>query len=375
LTERAQQQLTAIDQVLPGRDRRLSERRPLVEETLTVWGPDGAGGFLGRQLCDGGGDAVLGSASGVYLRPDLQEAVVELELPGRDVIPPAPAFRYVKSTDTIRPEPFRDAEVKLRYGRLVGAVSLRALADLFELTPDRLVESAVVNGHIKAIDAATGRETRPCVVSVSATRGAFAEIRLDAPELDPIRCLREYLNAIVSPHPFDLEAVRPVMQFDHTKYKFVEGLDVLAGLDSRLDLLALTPTEFEHLIRRLVEAMGMQAWVTQASNDDGVDAVAFNDLPLIGGECVIQAKRYSKLVRHEAVQALAGVIDDKRASRGILVTTSWVGQKSRDFAHRHGRIEIHEGRQLKHLLRQHLDIDALISLPVTPPGWSHSDIA
>jgi restriction system protein len=58
------------------------------------------------------------------------------------------------------------------------------------------------------------------------------------------------------------------------QFKFVEGMDAVAGLDSRPDLLAMTPTEFEHLVRQLFEAMGMKSWATQASNDDGVDAVA-----------------------------------------------------------------------------------------------------
>ena len=63
------------------------------------------------------------------------------------------------------------------------------------------------------------------------------------------------------------------------------------------------------------------------------------------------------------------------AAKGVLVTTSWVGKASRDFAARNGnRIQIIEGRELKHLLREHLGIDALISLPKLPPGWEQHDI-
>lgn len=68
--------------------------------------------------------------------------------------------------------------------------------------------------------------------------------------------LTSYLNAVISPHPYDLEAVHPVVQFDLSKYKFVEEVNVIAGPDSRPDLLALTSVEFEHLlIRGLSEAM------------------------------------------------------------------------------------------------------------------------
>jgi restriction system protein len=75
------------------------------------------------------------------------------------------------------------------------------------------------------------------------------------------------------------------------------------------------------------------------------------------------------------VHALADVMEDKNAAKGVLVTTSWAGKASRDFAARNGsRIQIIEGRELKHLLKEHLGIDALISLPKLPPGWNQLDI-
>lgn len=93
-----------------------------------------------------------------------------------------------------------------------------------------------------------------------------------------------------------------------------------AGLDDA------GPIEFEHFIRRLFEAYGMKAWVTQASRDDGIDAVATNEDPMTGGLCIIQAKRTKNTVPAEAVRALAGVMHDKAAAKGILVTTAWFGR-------------------------------------------------
>jgi restriction system protein len=148
----------------------------------------------------------------------------------------------------------------------------------------------------------------------------------------------------------------------------------MAGLDSRPDLLALKPVEFEHLVRELFQAMGMKSWVTQGSKDDGVDGVAINADPIVGGLCIIQAKRYSRIVGLEAVHALAGVMNDKAAAKGVLVTTSWVGKASRDFAARNGRIEIIEGRHLKALLHEYLNLDVLIGLPTLPPGWTQRDL-
>jgi restriction system protein len=137
----------------------------------------------------------------------------------------------------------------------------------------------------------------------------------------------------------------------------------------------LTPRNFEHLVRALFEAIGLKSWVTQDTRDDGVDGVAVNEDPIVGGLCVIQAKRYSKVVGLEAVHALAGTMEDKHAAKGVLVTTSWVGKASRDFAARHERIEIIEGRHLKSMLLEHLGLDVLISLPKLPPGWERDNIS
>jgi restriction system protein len=86
--------------------------------------------------------------------------------------------------------------------------------------------------------------------------------------------------------------------------------------------------------------MGMKSWTTQTSKDDGVDAVAVNEDPVFGGLCVIQAKRYRSAVGVEPVPALAGVMEDKHATKGIMVTTSWVTKDGHAFATRHGRIQI-----------------------------------
>jgi restriction system protein len=46
-----------------------------------------------------------------------------------------------------------------------------------------------------------------------------------------------------------------------------------------------------------------------------------------------------------------------------MVTTSWYGKESWEFAARHGRIELIDGPRLKHLLKERTGLDVLISLP------------
>ena len=376
LTKAVHAKVAAFDRLLQDRNRRFAGRSRGAEEAFNAGGPEAFVEAVQRALATSVyPEGLDGSCAAQYV-PESAELWVEYELPRQQVIPAVTGYRYVKTKGAIQPGPRKDADIRKLYEQLVARVALRTLAEAFEVAPVTLVGGIVFNGYVSAKDRATGKAVRPLLISVHATRDAFGEIVLEEPELDPVACLRGYLNAVISPHPYDLEPVRPVVQFDLSKYKFVEEMNVIAGLDSRPDLLALKPVEFEHLVRELFEAMGMKSWVTQASRDEGVNGVAINEDPIVGGLCVIQAKRYSKIVDLEAIHALAGVMDDKNAAKGVLVTTSWVGKASRDFAARNGsRIQIIEGRQLKYLLREHLGLDVLIGLPKLPPGWDQADIS
>ena len=298
-------------------------------------------------------------------RPGPREVVVEYELPLQSVIPAERDYKYVEARDEIDTVTRPVKEIKDRYARLIAMVALRTIHEVFAADEAGL-KVVTFYGYVSTKDRATGQPVRPCLISVSAQQELFATFVLA--DLDPVACLHK-LNALVSPHPYDLEAVRPVVDFETllSQYKFVEGMDAVAGLDSRPDLLDMTPTKFEHLVRQLFEAMGMQSWVTQASKDDGVDAVAVNEDPVFGGLCVIQAKRYRGAVGIEPVRALAGVMEDKHATKGIMVTTSWVTKDGHAFATRHGRIQIMECEEMKYLCKEHLGQDVLISLPKPPP--------
>ncbi len=83
-------------------------------------------------------------------------------------------------------------------------------------------------------------------------------------------------------------------------------------------------------------------------------------------EILIQAKRYSRCVPANDVRALAGSVEEKRATSGILVTTAWVGPESKAFAVRNNRLRIIEGGELKHLLNEYLHLDVRIDLGALP---------
>jgi restriction system protein len=297
----------------------------------------------------------------VAYRPENRDVVVEFELPPQSVVSPLRGYKYIKTRDAIDSLARPETEVKQRYKLLIARVALRTLHEVFGATPSDVVEAVVFNGRVSTIDRATGKPSRPHLLSVSAERAVFQDLVLAA--VDPAACLKR-LNALVSPNPFDMEAVEPFIEFDLRRFRFMDDLDVVAGLDGRKNLLKLTPYEFEHLAKDLFVAMGAEAWNTFPSKDGGVDAVAVSKHLAFGGVCFIQAKRYTGVVGLEAVHALTGVMADHNATTGVLVTTSWFGRASEQFASRN-RITLINGAELKELLKKYLNLDVIPG--TTPP--------
>jgi restriction system protein len=297
----------------------------------------------------------------VAYRPENTDVVVEFELPPQKVVPRVRGYKFVKNRDAIDPLARPDNEVKQRYKLLIARVALRTLHEIFGATPPDVVQAVVFNGRVSTIDRATGKPARPHLLSVSAERSIFQDLVLA--EVDPAACLVR-LNALVSPNPFDMEAVEPFIEFDLRRFRFMDDLDVVSGLDGRKNLLKLTPYEFEYLVKDLFVAMGTEAWNTFPSKDGGVDAVAVSKHLAFGGVCFIQAKRYTGVVGLEAVHALTGVMADHNATTGVLVTTSWFGRASEQFAGRN-RITLINGAELKDLLKKYLNLDVIPG--TTPP--------
>ncbi|WP_329621172.1 restriction endonuclease [Streptomyces sp. NBC_01255] len=298
----------------------------------------------------------------VSYQADTGDLLVQIDLPLEDVVPAARAYRYVKTRDEITTVPRPEKERRELYATVLAQTALRTVHELFAADTEEVVRSIALNGHVATIDRATGRNVRPCLITLQTSRDEFGELVLT--QVDPRACLKR-LRSLISPNPYELEPVRPLVTFDLSKFRLMDSLDVVAGLDSRPVLMDLTPTEFEHLIRQLFEAIGLDSVNTQPSKDEGVDAIAMNTDPVMKGLCIIQAKRTKNVVPFETVSALAGVVEHKRAAKGILVTTSWFGRASEAFANEHGRLELLDGANLVHLFKEHMDLD-VIPGPVPP---------
>jgi restriction system protein len=336
-----------------------------VERNFRAAVPDAVEEFFGQVLALSEYPSDFPHEYQIAYRQEPRELVIEYRLPPVEVIPTARDFRYVKTRRQIDELARPVKETKELYASVIHQVALRTMWECFAVTvAEDVVDTVVFNGIVPATNRATGQAEELHLISAPASRTDFSTLVLD--QLDPAACLK-HLKAILSPHPFDLEPVEPVIEFQKAKYRFADPVDALAGIDSRPDLLKMDWYKFENLIRQLFEAMGLDVQVTQSSRDEGIDAVAYNKTDIVHrSEILVQAKRYSNCVPTNDVRALAGSVEEKRATAGVLVTTAWVSPETKAFAARNNRLSIIEGGELKHLLAEHLNLDVRIDLARRP---------
>lgn len=294
----------------------------------------------------------------VAYTPHGEQVVVRFELPPVEVVPDVVSYSYIGTAGELREKKRAAAEIKQLYLSIVSQIALLYMRDLLEADP--ALENVELSGHVHAVNPATGQRDYPCLISFAVDRDRYAGLNLR--DVTPAACLK-YLNALVSRHPHAVEPVTPVRDFDLARYAFIESVDVIAELDSRPDLTRMTPDEFEHFVRQLFEARGLEGWTTERTGDDGVDAVVLNRDPMVGGLTIVQAKKYTRVLGVSHIRELVGAMDEKRAGRGILVTTSWFTSGCWTKARENGRVELIDGPRLRWLVQEHLQRDVLVAPP------------
>lgn len=294
--------------------------------------------------------------------PESKQLVVEYQLPTIDVVPANSAVRYVRKSDELLAIPRKLAEIRNLYRDVLAQVTCRALYSIVDADTARTVEVIALNGFVDTIAPGTGKRITPTIISV---RALAAELRdIDFARVEPIACLVG-LKALISRSAHELEPVRPIVNFNMVDHRFIDKTDILSNLDSRPNIAELSPSEFESLMTNLFEKMGLETRLTQASRDGGVDCVAWDMRPVVGGKVVIQAKRYKNTVGVSAVRDLFGTMMNEGAAKGILVTTSGFGASAYDFA-KNKPIELVTGSNLLSMLSEYADINAKIDFP---QGW------
>jgi restriction system protein len=103
-------------------------------------------------------------------------------------------------------------------------------------------------------------------------------------------------------------------------------------------------------------------------------AVVINRDPMVGGLTFVQAKKYTRVLGVDHIRELVSAMEEKRAGRGILVTTSWFPNGCWTKATENSRVELIDGPRLRDLVQEHLHKDVLVAPPTgrartwTPPS-------
>lgn len=285
--------------------------------------------------------------------PDTGMLVIDYQLPSPEQLPSVERVTYVKSRNEVTEKHLTEAKAKKLFDSVCYQVALRTIHELFEADVPDALRAITFNGWVEAIDRATGRNTRSCILSVQALKEEF--LAIDLAHVDPKACFK-LLKGVAAASLAQLAPVRPMLRLDRNDARFVDSYDVAHRLDETTNLAAMSWEDFEHLVRELFgkvfSGAGAEVRVTQASRDGGVDAIALDPDPIKGGKIVIQAKRYTGTVGVSAVRDLYGTVLNEGANRGILVTTSDFGPDAYKFAT--GKpITLLSGGNLLSLLAEH----------------------
>lgn len=108
--------------------------------------------------------------------------------------------------------------------------------------------------------------------------------------------------------------------------------------------------EYEHCCARLLRASGWDAWVSSASNDQGVDIVAKGN----GVVVAIQCKKYSTPVGNKAVQEVSAGKSHYRADYAVVVSNSTFTTAAKQLAKSAKVVLLHHGELNE--LSKHLKI-------------------
>ena len=243
------------------------------------------------------------------------------------------------------------SEIKTAENALYPVISMVIALSVAKklLLPD--VDSIVVNGWVNHRSKTTGVALITYCTSLIAPVEKLRQI--EWVHADPSAAFSS-LKGNVS-RSLEFNPIAPPVRLDVSDARFVDAREILSNMSDGENLASMDWDDFEHLCRELFERVfasnGATVSVTQASRDQGVDAIINDPDPIKGGKIVIQAKRYVNTVDVSAVRDLWGTVSHEGAMKGLLVTTSQFGPDSYSFS-KDKPITLINGSELLYLLEQ-----------------------
>ncbi len=293
----------------------------------------------------------IGSNADISYNDETRILIINYPIPDFELISTLPKeVKLVKGE--IKKTYYPESVVKKIYDDFIYQIIFAVVNAIYIGDIYKHINNIVINGIANTIDRSVGKSKEICVASLQISRDEFDDINFSL--IDPKQCFVR-LKGISAPKLYDLTPIAPIMQTNKDDKRFVEAYDVAKNIDVGTNLAAMDWQDFENLIRELFEwkfsSNGGECKITQASRDGGVDAIAFDPDPILGGKIIIQAKRYTNVVGVSAVRDLYGTLINEGASKGILITTSDYGSDAHKFA-KGKPITLLNGNNLLHLLNE-----------------------
>ncbi|MTI47973.1 MAG: restriction endonuclease [Firmicutes bacterium] len=279
--------------------------------------------------------------------------VVNFQFPLESNFPQNKEFKLIKTKQLIKETPFKQKEYTKLIMDSYYSLYIAIINEFIKVDVENIVDNIVLNGFYKGMDTRLGKEFETCIMTSKVDVDEFKKINLI--NINP-RDTFKYFSGKGIPNPENITKVEPIRFLDKGKFKLIDSNQVLSSLSAETNLAAIDWQDFETLVREVFELefkeQDIEIRNTQHSNDGGIDIVAFNNNPYTGGVILVQAKRYTNTVTPEPVRALKGSMEEHKAIRGILVTTSDFGSASREFAAQHN-ITLINGEQLVDMFKSH----------------------
>jgi len=118
-------------------------------------------------------------------------------------------------------------------------------------------------------------------------------------------------------------------------------------------LYSLTPDEFEHVVEALYHQMGYKTKMTKKSHDGGRDVIVTNSNPAKKEKNVVSCKRVKDTVKLAQVREVFAPIEDEKATKGTLVTTSDFSSDAYKLEKANPRLELINQVKFQRLLNEH----------------------
>lgn len=145
-TTQVQERIESLEAVLLQRPTSLYGHRTAVEDAFNSSGPDGLVEAIGGALAELPDPEGLRGEWRAVFAPETRELVVEMDLPGQEVVPAVAQFRFKAAAPAaVVPQPRKEAEVKQQYSRLVARLALRAINEVLAAGPPSLVDVVAFN--------------------------------------------------------------------------------------------------------------------------------------------------------------------------------------------------------------------------------------